>query len=92
MRRNDYDIMADLLRVATGGAKKTQLVYRANLNFNIIKRYLKRLIDGGLIKVSGRMYYSTDEATQFLKKYDLLLTSVPIPEVASSITFPQEGY
>ena len=34
-RRNDLDIQADILRVATsrGGALKTQIVYEANLNF-----------------------------------------------------------
>ena len=45
MRRNDLDICADILNVTKNGAKKTQMVYKANLNFNIIKRYIKRLTD-----------------------------------------------
>jgi predicted transcriptional regulator len=39
MRRNDLEICADILRVARRGAKKTQIVYEANLNFKIVKKY-----------------------------------------------------
>lgn len=79
MKRNDYDIMADIIKVARDGAKKTQLVYQANLNFKIVQRYLKRLIDSGLIEVSDGMYYSTDRATEFLNGYDLLIDSIQVP-------------
>ncbi|EMR73165.1 hypothetical protein MCGE09_00002, partial [Thaumarchaeota archaeon SCGC AB-539-E09] len=37
------------LKVAQTGAKKTQIVYQANLNFKIVKKYLNRLIDKGLL-------------------------------------------
>ena len=37
MRRNDLDICADILKVSKAGAKKTHIVYRANLNFKIVK-------------------------------------------------------
>ncbi|NQT09462.1 transcriptional regulator, partial [Candidatus Bathyarchaeota archaeon] len=40
MKRNNLDICADILRVSRGGAKKTHLVYKANLNFNIVKKYI----------------------------------------------------
>jgi len=47
LRRNDLDICADILKVAKTGAKKTQIVYQANLNFKIVKKYLQRLIATG---------------------------------------------
>ncbi|GAI07498.1 unnamed protein product [marine sediment metagenome] len=47
-RRNNLDISADILRTAHSGARKTRIVYQANLNFDIVKKYLKALLDRGL--------------------------------------------
>ncbi len=52
MRRNDLDICADILTVARAGAKKTHIVYRANLNFKLVRKYLRRLIENGLLPSS----------------------------------------
>jgi predicted transcriptional regulator len=69
MRRNDLDICADLLKVAKNGAKKTQLVYKANLNFNIIKKYLERLTDNGLIESEKGRFFTTDKGAKYLEQY-----------------------
>ena len=62
MRRNDLDICADLLKVTMNGAKKTHMVYKANLNFNIVKKYIKRLSDNG-------HFFTTDKGSRFLARY-----------------------
>jgi predicted transcriptional regulator len=69
MRRNDLDICADILKVAKNGAKKTQMVYKANLNFNIVKRYIKRLTDSGLLESVNGLFFATDKGSQFLARY-----------------------
>ncbi len=69
MRRNDLDICADLLNVAKSGAKKTQLVYKANLNFKIIKKYIKRLSEYGFLGSEGGQYFTTEEGNRFLTQY-----------------------
>ena len=69
MRRNDVDICADILEVARGGAKKTHLVYKANLNFNIVKKYLSRLSEQELITSENGHYITTEEGVKFLEKY-----------------------
>ena len=69
MRRNDLDICADLLKVTMNGAKKTQMVYKANLNFNIIKKYIKRLSYNELIKSENGQFFTTDKGSRFLAKY-----------------------
>ena len=69
MRRNDLDICADLLKVTMNGAKKTQMVYKANLNFNIVKKYIKRLSDNELIKSENGYFFTTDKGSRFLAKY-----------------------
>ncbi len=78
MRRNDLDICADILQVAKTGAKKTQIVYQANLNFKIVKRYLNRLISTGMLsKVEERrLYTTTNRGMRFLEQYNELV--IPI--------------
>jgi len=76
MRRNDLDICADILKVAQTGAKKTQIVYQANLNFKIVKKYLERLISNGLLDAQqeSRFYLTTARGYDFLEQYkDLIL-------------------
>ena len=69
MRRNDLDICADLLKVTMNGAKKTQMVYKANLNFNIVKKYIKRLSDNGLLMSENGHFFTTDKGSRFLARY-----------------------
>ena len=71
-RRNNVDIMADILRVARGGAKKTWIVYRANLNFKIVKDYLSELTEKGLLAAPEglSLYRTTEKGLDFLEQYD----------------------
>ncbi len=69
MRRNDLDICADILQVARTGAKKTHLVYKANLNFEIVKKYLSRLSENRLISSENGHYVTTEEGMKFLDNY-----------------------
>jgi len=69
-RRNDLDICADILQVALDGAKKTEIVYKANLNFTILKKYLRRLIDKDLLQpTEDDQFITTLRGTRFLEKY-----------------------
>jgi len=69
MRRNDLDICADILQVAKNGANKTRMVYKANLNFSIIKRYIQRLTDSGLLESVNGRFFATDKGSRFLVQY-----------------------
>jgi predicted transcriptional regulator len=72
MKRNNLDICADILRVSRGGAKKTHLVYKANLNFNIVKKYISGLTESGLLEKNGERFYVTEEGRLFIDRYDKL--------------------
>ncbi len=74
MKRNNLDICADILRVSKGGAKKTHLVYQANLNFKIVKRYLAELMEKELLEREGDRYYLTNKGSDFIERYDELVT------------------
>jgi len=68
------EICADLLHAAEGGARKTQLVYRANLNFSIIGRYLSVLTKNGLLDADPPLYVATEKGKEFLRLFDLMLS------------------
>ena len=73
-RRNDLDICADILEISRDGAKKTHIVYGANLNFNIVKKYLRKLMDNGFLsQTEGPCFVTTEKGTQFLEKYQNLI-------------------
>jgi len=72
IRRNNLDICADILRVSRGGAIKTHLVYKCNLNFNIVKKYIAGLTESGLLVKNGDRFYSTEEGILFIDRYDQL--------------------
>ncbi len=72
-RRNKLDIMADLLRLSKDGSKKTRLVYLANINFNMLKKYVTLLESKGLIYNSDDLLYTSREGFHFLRQYDELM-------------------
>ena len=75
MKRNNLDIMADILRTASRGSRKTRIIYSTNLNFNIGGRYLTQLIKHGLMAVhrGSIIYKTTEKGHEFLDKYDDLM-------------------
>lgn len=73
MKRNNLDICADILRVSKGGAKKTHLVYQANLNFKIVKRYISELLEKELMERDGDRYYLTNKGSEFIERYEELV-------------------
>jgi predicted transcriptional regulator len=80
VRRNDLDICADILQVAKAGAKKTQIVYQANLNFKIVKGYLQRLISNGMLDPSheGKLFITTSLGVDFLERYRALVSPLKV--------------
>jgi len=76
MRRNGYDVSVDILETARLGAKKTRIVYGSNLNFDIVKGYLRKLIDNGLLALDEKgRYVTTGKGVKFVEDYRTLLNS-----------------
>jgi predicted transcriptional regulator len=46
------------------------MVYQANLNFEIIRDYLKDMIAKGLMVKDGRIYHTTLEGQNFIRWVD----------------------
>jgi len=71
--RSRFDIIADILRVvkANNGAKKTQIMYGANLSYKLLMRYLAEVLEVCLIRFEKgkRCYVLTGKGREFLEHY-----------------------
>jgi len=73
VKRSNIEIIADILKVARMGAKKSHIVYKANLNFKIAKQYLDQLIKNDLIngpEGRNRLFTTTTEGTKYINHYE----------------------
>lgn len=59
-----------------GGARKTQIMYQANLSYRLLTRYLQEVLDLGLVTMADEATYELtekglrflDQATEYLKR------------------------
>jgi len=68
-RRGSIAIIVDILSVAEEKTKKTQIVYKADLNFRMVGEYLPHLVDKGLIENTDGEYKTTEKGEEFLTDY-----------------------
>lgn len=73
-RRSRVEVIIEILSEALDGVNKTRLMYRCNLNFGRFNRYLKELLDAGLVErvvsnpeVGVVLYRTTDKGRELLK-------------------------
>jgi predicted transcriptional regulator len=70
--RSRLDIIADILHaVSEGSAKKTQIMYQANLSYRLLTKYLAEVIKACLVRLQRekRCYVLTSKGREFLEKY-----------------------
>jgi predicted transcriptional regulator len=79
LHRSRIDIIANILRVAEGGAKKTHIMYKCNLSFKQLHVYLDFMVERGLLECSSlktegkadltTTYKATKEGRAFIQAY-----------------------
>ena len=71
-RRSSIEIIANILEIAKDGAKKTRIMYLANLSFDLLKKYLNSLIDKKLLEYDSNegKYRTTKKGLEFLKIFN----------------------
>ena len=69
--RSRLDITADILKIVSRNAKKTQIMYQANLSYKLLTRYLEETLEAALINFEDkkRCYVLTSKGLKFLEKY-----------------------
>ena len=72
-KRNSIEIYAAILKAARNGARKSHIVYKANLNFKIVKSYLDHLRQSGLISGpdnQNRVFRTTNKGIEYLDYFE----------------------
>ena len=79
-RRSEVEILCDILETCLGGAAKTSVVYRSNLNFTRLNKYMNTLLGMGYVCLSvvcGKgnksemkiVYNTTEQGKGFLANF-----------------------
>jgi predicted transcriptional regulator len=80
-RRSLLQIKVDILRVvAAGYGKPTQIMYRANLSWNVLQAQLKSFVDSGMLEVqaygSRRRYLVTAKGVDMINSYQKVVKEI----------------
>ena len=67
--RNEIEIMANVLEAMEEGAKKTHIMYQANLSYFLLCRYLDNVLDSGMAENKSGLYSLTNKGKEFLEIY-----------------------
>jgi predicted transcriptional regulator len=69
--RDRLQIIADILSIVSGGAKKTRIMYQANLSYRLLCRYLNEVLDAGLVNFENdKSYLLTPRGKEFLTRHE----------------------
>jgi predicted transcriptional regulator len=76
--RSEIQIIYDILLFCRNGALKTHIVYKCNLNFKIIAKYLEKLIEKGLLSLMGDNKYYTEspKGFQFIVSFENMMSII----------------
>jgi predicted transcriptional regulator len=71
--RRRVDIIADILEVVSSDAKKTQIMFKANLSYKVLTKYLSEILDASLItfEEERQCYMLTSKGHDFLANYKI---------------------
>lgn len=70
-KRTKEEIVAEILASAAEGVTKSQIMYEALLNYNILDKYLNYLSEKALIKcIDGRIYKITNKGHRYLELFN----------------------
>ncbi len=71
-KRGRLEIMAEILCYCNRQKAKTNIMYKANLNYAQLKKHLKALTSQGLLKTSKNKYVTTQKGYRFLELFSQL--------------------
>lgn len=69
--RRRVDIIADILEVVSLDAKKTHIMFKANLSYKVLQKYLEEITNAALVtfEQERRCYIITIKGRDFLSAY-----------------------
>jgi predicted transcriptional regulator len=68
--RHKLEIIRDMLSVALKKTRKTKIMYQTNLSYSLMEKYLRDLLEAGLMECDGDSCYSvTEKGKEFLQMF-----------------------
>lgn len=68
--RDRLQIIASILNIASRRARKTQIMYQANLSYKLLCRYLGHVLSTGLVSFENEEFYVlTVKGKEFLRRH-----------------------
>jgi predicted transcriptional regulator len=70
--RNDFDVIADILRMAILGSKESEIMVKCGLDRGLLEKYMPTLMVLNLVSVekrSEKVYRPTGKGLEFLRFY-----------------------
>jgi predicted transcriptional regulator len=79
-KRSKEEICAEILAIAERGAKKSHIVFKANLNFKFLDKYLVRLKKSDLITGPSKsnLFSTTEKGIKYLEHFRELRDFLPL--------------
>ncbi|UCE44148.1 MAG: hypothetical protein JSV57_01260 [Candidatus Bathyarchaeota archaeon] len=69
--RTRLEIVRDLLQAGSEKSRKTRIMYRVNLSYHLMQKYLGRILESGLMEcVDESFYVITQRGKEFLQMYN----------------------
>ncbi len=80
-RRSLLQIKVDILKaVESGYGKPTQIMYRANLSWNVLQAQLKSFVESGMLRIeqygSRRRYLITPKGSDMVESYEKIVKEI----------------
>jgi len=82
--RGKVEIMADVVDLCKSGIKKTHIMYKGNLSYEQINRYLLELLKKGFIRQDvdegAVVYRATEKGRLFIHYYNLMTDTLLVDD------------
>ena len=78
--RSRLDIAANILQIASEGARKTEILYKAFLSYPQLREYMDALMASELVRYTGdkeKIYYTTEKGMRLLNMYKEIDGMIP---------------
>lgn len=80
-KRGELEILRDVLELAISGERKTRIMYRANLSYEMLNRYVGVLVQRGfLVPSDGGAFTVTDDGRALLQDVERVVRRFREPD------------
>jgi predicted transcriptional regulator len=89
-RRSSFEIIYNILCEARQGINKTRLVYKTNLNFHVMQRYIEFLMTKELLCIEYKphvKYKTTEKGLKYIESFEHMTRNILKLEDSSILEF-----